>query len=407
MRNFVLLVLLLPMAVLAAPEGRVRLSIDQGQAWWVGQRVLVHLDLMTNGFSFSGQQFDLPQLNGAVLLQTDSTTTKLSETIDGESWQVLRYDLSLFGQRAGEVELPAFTVRFAASMGYGQPSTRFELSTEPLAVELRMPPGADASGPVITSPKLTVTEQWSPDQPEFTVGDALSHSVTIEADDVSAVVLPDPPRADIEGVDVLTSPPRTQDRADRGSLRGIRQSELSYLFTRAGDYSLPGGSLSWWNPDQERLETFQYKAREVTVKPDPNAPPAVPADAAEASDYRLRLLVYALVLVVLATTVVLALRQRSQPPQDSELLRFRRAERACKAGDPGLAWQAINAWLRMAHLEVANDDRAPWEDLQQAVVSGDGRWKGQAMLAVIRRMRKGYLAGQAREDAPLPPLNPR
>ncbi|MCP3882689.1 MAG: hypothetical protein GY701_30490, partial [Sulfitobacter sp.] len=68
------LLLLAPLTVWGEPQGRVRATVDTDRVAWVGQRVLVHLDLLTTGFSFSGQRFDLPQISGGVLLQTDSST---------------------------------------------------------------------------------------------------------------------------------------------------------------------------------------------------------------------------------------------------------------------------------------------------------------------------------------------
>lgn len=119
MGRCLLLFLLMSGTAWAAPDGQTRVSIDVEETIWVGQRVLVHLDLMSNGFSFSNQRFDLPQISGGILIQTDSSTLKLTEQIDGESWQILRYDLSFFGQRDGVVDIPSFGVHFSASAGFG------------------------------------------------------------------------------------------------------------------------------------------------------------------------------------------------------------------------------------------------------------------------------------------------
>ena len=92
--------------------------------------VTLYLDLKTTGFSFSDTHFNLPDVGNAFLMQTDSTTIKLTEKSGGEAWQVLRYPLALFPQRAGKLEVPAIGVRFSSSAGYGSKKRDFQFATE-------------------------------------------------------------------------------------------------------------------------------------------------------------------------------------------------------------------------------------------------------------------------------------
>lgn len=408
MRRGLILFLFLSATAWAAPDGRVRLSIDSDKTYWVGQRVLVHLDLLTNGFSFSGQRFNMPQISGGVLVQTDSSTLKLNEQIDGESWQILRYDLSFFSQRAGEVQIPPFDVRFNASLGYGQPEASFELQTEALAVELEMPPGADPSLPVVTTSRLTVQESWQPDQQDFRVGEALTRTITIQAEDVSGIALPAAPTQTIEGIDLLPKAPLVEDKSNRGTLTGRRREQVSYLFQREGYYTLPAATISWWNPETKVLEQYELKARSIDVASDPLAQESIDEPERPLERKRLTLLLETILLAVASLIVFWQwprIQARRAAQLASERAQFKRAARACRNDDARAAWSMTNAWLSLTGLSIPAEDEAVWQALQLAMVSNSENWSGRALKNSLTRLRE-KTQGRANKPVSLKPLNP-
>ena len=88
----VLLLLFMPLAFADDElKANVVISIQQQGELWRGQQITLNLDLKTTGFSFSNTHFNLPEVSGAFLMQTDTTTIKLTENIDGKAWQIIRY----------------------------------------------------------------------------------------------------------------------------------------------------------------------------------------------------------------------------------------------------------------------------------------------------------------------------
>ena len=157
-RNFpktiLLIGLLLPHCVVAEDgdvKADVAISIQQDQYIWAGQQVTLNLDLKTTGFSFSNSQFNLPEVPGAFLMQIDTTTVKLTENIDGQTWQIIRYPLALYPQQAGRLQIPSIAVRFSTSAGYGSTSMPFEFHTKPLDLTVNAPPGVKDGALVITT----------------------------------------------------------------------------------------------------------------------------------------------------------------------------------------------------------------------------------------------------------------
>ena len=145
---------LLPVAAAASLQGEVRLVAARAEPVWVGQEVELYLELWSDGFSFGDQLFALPEVKGGFLLQGDSSTVKLSESRAGASWQGLRYTLLLYPQAAGRLQVPAFEVRFSSRAGFGSEPTAFAYRTKPLAIEARLPPGANAGDLLVTTGNL-------------------------------------------------------------------------------------------------------------------------------------------------------------------------------------------------------------------------------------------------------------
>ena len=408
MRYCLILLLFLSASAWASPDGRVRLSIDSEKPYWVGQRVLVHLDLMSNGFSFSGQHFSMPQISGGVLVQTDSSTVKLNEQIDAESWQILRYDLSFFSQRAGEVQIPPFDVQFSASLGYGQPEASFELQTESLSVVLEMPPGADPSLPVVTTSRLTVQESWQPDQLDFRVGQALTRTVTIQAEDVSGIALPALPTQTIEGIDLLPKAPLVEDRSNRGTLTGRRREQVSYLFQREGNYTLPAAFISWWNPETKTLEKYELDAKSIYVAPDSLA--KISTDEPESWLEKLSspLLMGVILLIIMGLTVTWQwahIQAWRKARFNSEPEQFKRAIKACRKNNVKMAWSTTNVWLESTGYALPVDSRDVWQELQRAMVSNTENWSGHALKNILTRLHKNA-QGRLNQPVYLKPLNP-
>lgn len=409
------LLLLLPLCGWAGPKGQVRLSVETEKQLWVGQRVLVHLELLTTAFSFSGQRFDLPQINGGVLIQTDSSTIKLTERIEGEQWQILRYDLSFFAQREGELEIPPIDVHFSASAGYGQPTTSYDLKTDRLTLRARMPPGADPTQPVVTSPRLNIEEQWQPDQDTFKVGDALTRTITISAEDVSAIALPAVPRQPIDGIELLAKPPIVEDKTDRGSLTGRRQEQISYLFQRAGSYQLPAWNISWWNPRSEKLEQHEFQARTFEIAPNPAAQHRSGATTTSARSKAVRWwpwVVSAISLIAIAAASVRWIlplwRRRQAAYLLTEPARFKRALTACRGNDPAQAYRAVSEWLSSTPVSRSVAFEQSWTEMQMALVSSSDNWSGRSLADTLARMRNEMLSRTRQERRwTLAPINPK
>ncbi|NMQ17880.1 hypothetical protein E4P82_00875 [Candidatus Competibacter phosphatis] len=147
-----------------AQEAKVRTSLDTQDTIWVGQKVTVVVELLAPGYFSSAASFDLPDPQGVLLLPPMGHPLLSSETIDGTSYTVQRHELSAYPMRAGEQSVPAFSVRFEFTRTPMDTNTiAATLKTDSMPFTVKMPPGAESLGQVISARDLKIEETWRPE----------------------------------------------------------------------------------------------------------------------------------------------------------------------------------------------------------------------------------------------------
>jgi len=423
---------LLPFVVFAEDDpvkAGVAASIDTSGDTWSGQQVTLNLDLKTTGFSFSNAHFNLPEVSGAFLMQTDTTTIKLSENAGGKTWQVLRYPLALYPQRSGQLDIPSIAVRFTTSSGYGSAEKSFEFQTEPLQLTVKSPPGVKEGDLVISTTSFKLEYDWQPESGTARSGDAFTLTVTRRANDISGMLLPPLPIFQVNGLAAYPQAPQVSDKTDRGDLTGERIDSIIWVIEKPGTYNIPGIRFQWWDPGSRELNQQIIPGLDLDVLPSPgdSETAVISAEPAQTDNNHLWLL--AAILAVMAT-VFLWLRfgsgkvRTSRQSEDTEESSLARLKTACKTGQPAQAYSAIYAWLtwystafssasRQLTLtefaRVCNDPSldAELDQLQEALVHADNNWQGDQLLASLLRVRREIKQQKTtRSTAQLAPLNP-
>lgn len=237
-----------------AQDAAIDLQAGSQAPLWAGAQITLNLDIKTDGLSFADVFFDLPEVSGAYLLRTDSNTVKLSEQRAGETWQVLRYPLSLFVPHGGTVSIPTFEVRFKTSAGFGTPAVAHAFTTAPVELTVLQPPGVNPNDMVTTTPELEIDYDWSIPAGSVVPGDALTLTVLRRSAKVSAMLLPPLPVYMTPGLAAYPAAPELEDRSNRGALVGERTDRVTWMVEQAGNYEIPAVRFRWWDPQRERLQ---------------------------------------------------------------------------------------------------------------------------------------------------------
>jgi hypothetical protein len=423
------LCLLLPSPGSAQDEGvkaSASVNIQQDQEIWAGQQITINLDLKTTGFSFSDTHFNLPEVVGGFLMQTDSTTIKSSERTDGESWQIIRYPFALFPQKSGQLTVPPISVRFSSSAGFGTPTQNFEFETEALTLSVKLPPGVGENEIVVTTRAFQLDHDWQPDTDLAKTGDAFTLTVNRSAGDISAMLLPPLPVYRTSGLAAYPQTPQVEDKTNRGDLVGERTDSITWVVEEAGSYRIPGIRFKWWDPVRQELQQQVIPGISLEVVGASAGESEVLADGSSGPRTR-DLLPWA--LLVLAGTIAgvtwYSLRSAAGTARlVDEKSTFTDLEKACKDNRAGEAHAAIYAWLACCQptsptglrpvtlgefSQVMNDDELAEKllELQQAMITPGSGWHGDTLLTSLRRVRhRTNTQEKALSKAHLAPLNP-
>lgn len=430
MRRFLLCLVVLVTGyspVLAAGDIVLRTSVVPEEAW-VGQRVVLQIDVLGNSGWAQITRFGEVEINGAYLIRTDSQGTRLQETIDGVSYSGQRYELSIYPQEAGSVEVPAITVEVTTKGWDPDAAAQVQHAiTHAVTISVKTPPGAGNVRGLMSSTRLTAGQEWEPEIEVPKVGDALKRTTTLEAEDVSAMAFTPLEHGDIPGVGVYPGEPDVSDTSDRGSLTGTRIERVTYVFERPGEVRLPDIRLAWWDTLAEELKFIELPGQLLQVA----AGPAGDAGVFGRTGSRQMIEGAWPVFAVLALVLVFAFRFRGGIRQrwtvwrtarkESESRYFRRAMRSLKSRDAGAGIRDTMCWLdrindnnRPARLDLflRQYGDAPVQvaadQLVRSVASGKKISQGPVLPGGLRVARDRWrLARRARQRRPdeLPELN--
>jgi len=408
--------LLLPLCAAAQDnnvKAAVTISIQQDQDIWAGQQV----------------NFNLPEVPGAFLMQTDTTTVKMTENTDGQSWQIIRYPLALYPQKAGQLVIPPIAVRFSTSSGFGRTERAFEFQTKPLQLSINSPPGLKEGDLVITTSSFDLDYEWQPESGTAQTGDAFTLTVKRRANDISAMMLPPLPVFRAEGLAAYPQASELQDITNRGDLTGERIDRIIWVVEKPGTYDIPGIRFQWWDPDSRELKQQIIPGLNLDILP---SPVDKAADASDKSGQSAKNFPWLLLVVFTAFSagfLYLRFRHKAWGPTagqvvDTEKSTFATLQKACKSNQAVQTHAAIHAWLAwsapvlspnvrsvtLSEFAGACDDTqlaAELERLQEVLVSSVGGWKGSELLSALQRVRRKISKQKTvQSKVHLAPLNP-
>lgn len=276
-------------AVARAQEARVRTSLGTQGKLWVGQRAVLVVELLAPGLFSGVAAFDLPNESGLLLAPPAGSPLVSSETIDGASYTVQRHEVSVFARRGGEQTIPPFTVRFGFKRNpLDKDSVAAAVKTQPVHFRVKVPPGAEKLGNVISARNLTVEETWNPEpvKAKAKAGDAFTRTITYTAPEVPAMAFPPFPVGEIDGLGAYPKPPEVLDESNRGSLTGKRRDAVTYVCQRAGKFVIPAARLTWFDLDAQQLRTIDFPARTFEVAPNPAMAASSTPEASSKADWR-------------------------------------------------------------------------------------------------------------------------
>ena len=416
MIRMVLVLLLAPMLSWAqdrAAQPLVRTRLVPAEGVVIGQPVRLDIEVLFPGEMPYPPLASMPEARGAQIMRFETQAITIRDRIDGQDYVGKSFEFILFPRRGGEIAIPPPHITLLDRSG--DPAGSVE--GQPTRLDVTVPAGIDPSGPVLVADAVSVSQSWSPDpggQP-VKAGGAIIRTIKRQADGVPALGMAEFQFAAPEGVRVYVDPPVVDDRTNRGNVEGHRTDKVTYVFEKAGSYTLPALVQPWWSLADGQARQEMLPGVTVTVA-------AVAGPAAEPhSAWRSGWLIIGFAIPVLAGLAVLSIgrvrtfcRKLIAQFRASEAFARRQLQAAACSGSAEATYRALCLWRErldpdeaarlhgditlaplLARLERALfGEGSSWGPEQGGLLARAlGRWR-------IRRPPSAVRAG------PLPALNP-
>lgn len=194
-------------------------------------------------------------------------------TRNGIRYEVFERRYAIFPQKSGPLKINPVT--FEGRINATQPRTIFDqfrisgqlkrLRSKAVEVSVNAAPSAVNLQDWLPASDVHLTEEWSGDIQQLKSGEPVTRTITIAAEGLTGVQLPDLNFAEINGLKQYPDKPAIEDKSGSNGVTGVKQFKVALIPTRAGSYTLPEVSLNWWNTKTNKKEIATIPAADLDV----------------------------------------------------------------------------------------------------------------------------------------------
>lgn len=192
---------------------------------------------------------------------------------NGISYEVFERRYAIFPQKSGKLKVNPLT--FEGRVNASQPRTIFDqfrmsgqlkrLRSKAVEFEVKPAPATIKLQDWLPTSRLQLIDQWSDDIENIKTGEPITRTITISAEGLTGVQLPDLSFDDIEGIKQYPDKAVVEDQETSSGITGVKQIKVALIPGRAGRYSLPEIRIGWWNTQTDKLESSTIPATSINV----------------------------------------------------------------------------------------------------------------------------------------------
>ena len=348
---------------------------------YVQQELLLSVQILFSMPLYDDNRLSALDISDA-LVQQLGETRKFDTVIDGVRYQGFELKYAIHPQTAGELTIPSLTFSGVAAdpresfIGGIFSSSGRPVQARSPEIEVTVKPRPDnfpANEPWLPARQLTIEEQWSQPLSNLKVGDAITRTITVTADGLSAAQLPPILMPQPRGVNSYPDKSNTQDRDTLKGIQGQRTDSIAMIPTQPGKITLPAIDYPWFDTDSGEVRMATIPAIDIDVAPAPQAatlatstpvtapaqcPPTVECPTQDdrplwqtAAPWQGLSTLFALLWLITLGLWRAKIRtghdQKPTSSEPSEATAFSRLEAACKQGDGQQALDELKNWSRV------------------------------------------------------------
>lgn len=246
-------------------------SIDKKTGWVQSQ--LIYTVRLLRTVSIASASLTDPTTNDPDAIIHRISEDNYQTTRNGVRYEVIERRYAVFPQKSGSLKVNPVT--FEGRVNAEQPRTIFDqfrmsgqlkrLRSKSVSATIKAAPATINLQDWLPATEVQLIEEWSDDIQNLKTGDPVTRTITIAAQGLTAVQLPDLSFAEIDGLKQYPDKPITEDRPAATGITGLKQIKVALIPTAAGNYTLPEVKLQWWNTKTGKSETATIPEKALTA----------------------------------------------------------------------------------------------------------------------------------------------
>lgn len=365
------------------------------EALYVQEQLLFTVKLYYTINGIRNPQFTELEMEDTVI-QLIGSPNQYEQIIEGVRYGVYEKRYVIFPQRSGPLEIPDILFRGEVTDGSSNfvfrnlNTRRVTAFIEGITISVNeRPVAAQEFDNWLPVTNLSISEEWSTDLENLSVGDSITRTITLTADGLDGAVLPPFSPETLDGINVYQDPASIERTYVDGSIVGTRVESSTLVPVIAGTIEIPEIVIPWWDVSGDELKEAVITAKTIQVSTIDGEIPSEQAeesignleellaasptvdqemiDAQEEEEfievgiYWLNYIIAFICIVVLTSIYRLVLRPNNEEisdylqnlknkyksrisPYNNERVAFRQLKTACKKGDLTKIKGALITW---------------------------------------------------------------
>ncbi len=127
--------------------------------------------------------------------------------------------------------------------------------------------------------KVTLTDSWGENPPQFKVGDPVTRTITIQTEGLAGSQIPELAIAAPANTHLYPETPTQESHTDGKTIYGTRSQTLTYIANAQGTLKVPAIKLKWWDTRHNQAVSTTLPAWQFKVQPGAAGTVTVPPPA--------------------------------------------------------------------------------------------------------------------------------
>ena len=252
---------------------------------YIQQQAVLTLKILHSVSLYDESHLTPIEIDDAIVKQIGETK-KYDSIISGTRYGVFELKFAISPQKSGKITIPALSFNgtmasrresfggmFSSSIFSMRGGKPVVARSQEIMMSVKEPPADYPKQPWLPAQDLTLSDSWSQSVNTIKVGDAITRTITLTAEGLSAAQLPPLHIPSPSGINIYPDESSSNDYATINGITGERQSAIAMIPTEAGTITLPPVKVTWFNTKLHSIQVAEIPETTLNIQDIPTNEP--------------------------------------------------------------------------------------------------------------------------------------